>query len=498
MHGVGKFGVWLVVVSLVAVGPSAAVGVGGSGAPAARVNDATNVTAAEQPADPDEDVIGWENGYWHNESIAVNQRDGLTDAERRAFVGRAMARVEFLREQEFERNVDVTALSREQYRSAVRSSADAEFTPAKRAWENQVWEALFAVNESADAVRQQVELRQERVAGFFLPGTDEIYVVADGELVVDNSTLVHELTHALQDQQVGLSSASLQSRTMDGQLGRNGLTEGEASYVEERYARRCGDEWECVETPGPEAPRAPYGGGPLPEYNLAMQVATIQPYSDGPAYVAAQVNDSGWGALDYRSPPASSEQVIDPRKRNDGPTDLRLGEQATNGWQLFGAQGENGSETVGEAGIYTMFWYQGRAHDNRIIPWQQFETPDSGSFDTFDYTSGPSEGWANDRLWPVRKGDERGYVWRTAWDTTDDAVEFEQAYRELLAGQNATRVGQNTWVIRQGGFADAFHVVREGKTVTIVNAPTVSDLSDVRPSVEIRAALDGCDCARAS
>jgi hypothetical protein len=227
-----------------------------------------------------------------------------------------------------------------------------------------------------------------------------------------------------------------------------------------------------------------------------MQVATIQPYSDGPAYVAAQVNDSGWSELDYRNPPVSSEQVIDPRRENDAPATLRLGEQPSDGWRLFGAQGVNGSETVGEAGIYTMFWYQGRAYDNRIIPWRDFESPDAGQFDTFDYTSTPSDGWANDRIWPMKNGNERGYVWRTTWDTTEDAVEFEQAYRELLAGQNATREGRNTWVIRQGGFDDAFHVVREGKTVTVVNAPTISTLSAIRPSVEIRAVQDGCDCAK--
>ena len=480
-------GVVLVAMSLVVVTPGAAVGAGG-------VDDGST----GPPADPENDVIGWENGYWYDESISVDQRDGLTDAERRAYVGRAMARVEQLRDKEFERNVTVEALPRAEYQQLVRIQAQRQFGPAQRAWENQVWEALFAVDEPTDAVREQVEIRTERVAGFYLPGTDSIYTVTDRQesLVVDNATLVHELVHALQDQHVDLTSKSLRAKTMDGRRGQEGLIEGEAMLVEKLYARRCGDEWECVTTPGPKPPTAPYGGGPLPDYNMAMQVASIQPYSDGPAYVAAQVGTSNgsatnWTRLDYRQPPASSEQIIDPRRDAAAPRPLRIGTLPGDGWKLFGKQGVNGSQTVGEAGIFTMFWYQGRAADNRVVPWRDFETPDEGTFDSFDYTSVPSDGWANDRLWPVRNGERRGYVWRTTWDTAADAREFQRAYRELLAGRDATKVGSRTWTIDRGGFADAFHVVRDGRTVTVVNGPTVGALDDIRPSATVEARAGG-------
>ncbi|SIQ88767.1 hypothetical protein SAMN05421858_0698 [Haladaptatus litoreus] len=456
-------------------------GIGSSGATSADANVANQT----QRPDPQGDVIGWENGYWHNESIAVDQSDGLSEAEQEAYVNRAMARVEFIRNQEFERPVEVDSLQRAQYQQLIRLQAESQYTQSQRAWENQIWEALFAVGERSDAARQQTQLYQQRIAGFYLPGQDEIYVITDDSLVIDNATLVHELTHALQDQQVGLASSQFEAGTMDGQRANDGLTEGEASYVEQRYVQRCGDEWECVETLGPPREETPYGGGSLPDFNLAMQVSLIQPYSDGPAYVASKVDSGGWQAIqqEYRNPPNSSEQVIDPNRRNDAPTPLRLDGQARNGWKLYGQKGENGSETVGETGIYTMFWYQGRTNDNPIIRWQAFENPEAGQYDTFNYTSVPSDGWANDRLWPYRNGDERGYVWRTAWDTNQDATEFQRAYRELLRGQNATRTDSGAWVIENGEFADAFRIVRDGRTVTIVNAPTEGDLADVRPDV---------------
>ncbi|WP_227375870.1 Hvo_1808 family surface protein [Haladaptatus halobius] len=469
MRGVGV----LVVVLLVCIAPVLSVADSAAG----------DRGSAGAPPDPNSDVLGWENGYWHDERIAVDQSDGLTDAELRAYVGRAMARVEFIRRQEFDRNVTVESLPRERYSRIIRDQLRAQYTPAQRAWENQIWEAMFASDEPTDAARERTRLLQERIAGFYVPGKDEIFVISGDELVVDNETLVHELTHALQDQQGGLNPSQSGARTMDGLRGRQGLTEGEASYVEKRYAQRCGAEWECVETPGPQPKRTPYGGGPLPSYNLAMQVATIQPYSDGPAYVASTVESGGWNAVEqqYRNPPKSSEQVIDPETKNAPPASLRLGEQARNGWRLYGEKGENGSETVGEAGIYAMFWYQGRVYDNSVIRWQEFEDPEAGEFDVFNYTSEPSDGWANDRLWPYHKGDERGYIWRTKWDTSEDATEFARAYRDLLHGQNATRVAPGTWVIDGGGFADAFRIVRDGRTVTIVNGPTVADLRDIRP-----------------
>ncbi|MFB6129612.1 MAG: hypothetical protein ABEJ28_02195, partial [Salinigranum sp.] len=66
--------------------------------------------------DPARDVIGWEAGYWYDEPIAVDQSDGLNRSEREAFVARTMARVEKIRDLEFEQSVPVKVISRAEYR----------------------------------------------------------------------------------------------------------------------------------------------------------------------------------------------------------------------------------------------------------------------------------------------------------------------------------------------------------------------------------------------
>ncbi len=465
------------------IGTVLANGSGGGGVDSGVTGNGHTKRAGNHPQDPSSDVIGWEHDYWYNESINVNQRDGLSDAEKQRYVARAMARVEFIRKEEFTRSVTVKALPRDDYRALVRRQAANSYNPSERAWENQLWEGLFVTGERADAARQQTTLLQDRVAGFYLPGQNRVYVITNGKGRIDNATLVHELTHAMQDQHVNLSSPQLHSNSMDERRGHDGLTEGEATYVEKRYANRCGNSWQCVGKVQIARKRTPYGGGKLPPYNLAMQVALIQPYSDGPAYVASKYDSGGWRAVteQYRNPPDSSKAVIHPHERNEPPAPLHLGEQATNGWKLYGKHGTNGSQTVGEAGIYTMFWYQGRTGGNPIIHWQRFQNPDNGKYDLFDYSSRPSDGWANDRLWPYHSSKKRGYVWRTKWETNRDAVQFERAYRKLLRGKHARRVGPNTWRIPNGPFADAFRLVRHGRTVTVVNGPTVGALSDIRP-----------------
>ncbi|MFB6185643.1 MAG: hypothetical protein ABEI86_02095, partial [Halobacteriaceae archaeon] len=97
-------------------------------------------SAMSDSDDPASDVLGWENGFWHNESIRINQRDGLNDTEMKALVSRAMARVEYLRNREFKKYIPVSVISREEYReNGGNNSPD----PSYVKWNNQIWEALF-------------------------------------------------------------------------------------------------------------------------------------------------------------------------------------------------------------------------------------------------------------------------------------------------------------------------------------------------------------------
>lgn len=424
-------------------------------------------------SDPDSDVIGWEDGYWHDEPIHVSQDDGLTDDELDAFVARSMARVEVLRNAEFDRSVNVTVKSREEYQQ------DNPFETAQNSthndWNNQVWEALFIVDESDDVGAEFEKITGSSVLGYYVPSTDELVIVSDtpSRPTVDNSTLIHELTHALQDQRFNLSRPELQRDTQDAQLAKNGLVEGEAKLIEQRYEERCATgEWNCVDSPTTSGSSA--------NGNLGMQMLMYQPYSDGPAYIQHLLDRGGWEAVDraFENPPTQTAQIIHPGTETQHASFSTLPERH-NGWSQFEGVGNEGADQVGEASVFMMFWHQNQHYGIDTIPRDSIRSSESGS--GYSYEHSASHGLVDDRLTPYKNGDERGYVWQLQWESQSDADEFLRTYENVLRGHGGTQVAESTWVINDGGYADAFYVEQDGATIRIVNAPDRDALSELHP-----------------
>jgi len=434
--------------------------------------------ATEAPPDPDEDRIGWEDGYWHNESIDVDQSDGLTDEEIEKMAARAMARVEFVREKEFLNTTPVNVITREEYQERRSGGGGSE---AFGQWNNQVWESLFVVGEDTDAQEALAATSGSSVAGFYSPTRDEITIVSDNpdQVTISPATLVHEYVHALQDQHFDLTTPRLYlgvDGTQDASLAVDGLVEGGANYVEARWDQRCGIEWSCLEEPE----SGPGGGGDI---NRGILYTIYNPYSDGPHFISEIVNQEGWEGVDqrYQNIPQSTEQVI--HVTDDPVAELSFEDRSNDQWSLFPNQGtDGGADRLGEASIFVMFWANG------VIDYGDISSGTDSQYDQLDYSADPSDGWGNDKVYPYKKGSGEdasyGYVWETTWDTEEDAQEFHEAYIELLEGEQAERVGQRTWVIPDGSFEDAFYVERDGTDVTIVNAPTKEELQEVRTDIE--------------
>ena len=436
--------------------------------------------------DPDSDALGWEDGYWYNESVSVDQSDGLSDGELRAYVARAMARVEYVRGKEFTQRVPVEILSREEYRNRSGGSGGSEGPSDYERWNDQVWEALFVTGESESSGTAISDTRSAAVAGFYSSRDDEIKVITDtpASPTINNATLVHELVHALQDQHYDLTDPKYGGDTQDEQLATDGLIEGDANYVERRYAQRCGGAWECVSTPESGGGGGGGGGGGS---NLGILLTIFQPYSDGPVYISDRVDRRGWAAVDaaFESPPVSTEQII--HQTDETPAPIEYRDRAQNGWETFPEQGVEGADTLGEASMYVMFWYQAQQNGADTVDARSISDTE-GPYDVYNYEAEPSAGWGNDRLYPYQKESgssaEYGYVWVTEWDTEEDAREFRAAYRAILDAQDAEQRAENTYVIPDGEFADSFRVTQSGTRVTIVNGPSVEDLDDIRPRTQ--------------
>ncbi|XVH32571.1 Hvo_1808 family surface protein [Haloferacaceae archaeon DSL9] len=471
-----------------AVGVAPAADAAGSGAPLTAIDrpllDAGVVAQADESSLGDE-PLGCVNGICHDDDPDIDQSDGLDDAELEQYVSLSMARVEYIRERKFSEEVDVTVMTREEYIEMTGGGAGGGSAEYNR-WNDQVWKGLFIIGDdqgSGDAIGETLG---GAVAGFYSPASGEIVIITpDGDApVVDDVTLVHELVHAMQDQYHDLTSPQYRGMTQDADLGVNGIVEGEAVYVEKQYVERCeSGEWQCVEAPADAEPDGGSADAPM-SGNLGVLLVLYQPYSDGPGYVHDIVESEGWDGVDARmeEPPRSSAEVIHRDDRE--PESFEFEDEARNGWELYSNQGVNGSDTVGEASIYAMFWYQAREHDADTIDPQTLGATNH-PYEEFNYVSEPSSGWVYDRLYPYQNGEDGdGYVWVTEWETDEDAETFAATYQRMLEAHDVSEGDRGTLVIDDGGFAGAYAIDVDGTTVTIVHAASADEVYDIRPSVE--------------
>ena len=407
---------------------------------------APNDAGTEGP-DPTQDELGWEDGYWYDDPVDVDASDGLSEAELDAVVARSMARIEKLRGLEFDETVPVDIISRSEYRQ----NQPFEVNGTEARWNNQVWEGLLLVGENRNISSVFEQAYGSAVLGYYSPDEDRIVIVSDSdEPNVDRGTLVHELVHALQDQRFGIGDSP---GTQDAQLARNGVIEGEANVIQQRYRQRCGGNWSCVET------TPSFGGGG--DIDRGVLTVIRYPYTVGPDFVEAIEERGGWDAVDalYDDYPASTEQVSNPSLfPDDGPTSVTVPDRSSADWERFDT--DPVADTVGQASIQVMLGMN-----------------DAGST---GYTGPASDGWEGDSLVPYRADGQYGYVWELAWETPEDARQFEEAYVDALYENGADTTDGAVYVVPDSSpFGDAFRVTQEGDRVRIVNAPTVDALDGV-------------------
>ncbi|MFW6321940.1 MAG: Hvo_1808 family surface protein [Halohasta sp.] len=427
-----------------------------------------------------EDPLGCVDGVCHDDELDFEEPTDLSDDELDALVDRSMARVEYLRGERFDDDVPVEIQSREEFRESDTMRASTGDESFDR-WNDQVWEALFIVGEdqrSADAIDGTLG---EAVNGFYTASDDRIVIITSSpdSPSVNELTLIHEFTHALQDQRHDLTSEQFRADSQDADLAANGAIEGEAVYIEERYEQRCeSGEWECFDEPT----SASSGGGDSPT-NRGLLYLLLQPYSDGPAYVDEIRDEEGWAGVDdlMTEPPETTSEVI--HRRAVEARDLDVENESTDGWQRYPEEGRDGAEVTGEASIYVMFWYQAREYDADTIDPDSFSDTD-GEYDRYNYVSDPSEGWVGDELHPYQRGDDDGYVWSTEWETREDAAEFRRAYGAILDAHDANETDAGVYEVSNGSFSGAYAVDTDGTRVTIVHAPTEDGLFELRPSLD--------------
>jgi len=206
---------------------------------------------------------------------------------------------------------------------------------------------LIEGNVAIDAVARQ---QASGVIGFYDAKTKELYVRGVDATASTKQTLVHELTHALDDQHFGLDRPELDKPDQsDGQSAFQALVEGDAMTVESAWHDALPQEDQDAVDAAESAGGADDGAEPD-----VFTKASAFPYAVGPDFVSALRDAGGQSRLDdaFARPPTTTEQILYPERFLNGEGALRVPAPAADAKVVDeGSLGELGLFLVADATV---------------------------------------------------------------------------------------------------------------------------------------------------
>jgi hypothetical protein len=216
----------------------------------------------------------------------------------------------------FQEAPTITIVTEQELEDRVRQQIEEESEdfPADEA----LYKLLGLLEDDVNLQLLLTELYGEQVAGYYDGDTRELVVPMrqEGFSIVQRSTMIHELTHALTDERLDfhpLYTAMLDEERLDEASAYQALIEGDASMTELLYLqtlsqREIGEFFaEALDIDTTALDRAP----------MFIQDSLIFPYDSGLAWVQDHYLRDGWATVNEayaRMPdlPGSTEQIITP------------------------------------------------------------------------------------------------------------------------------------------------------------------------------------------
>jgi hypothetical protein len=242
-----------------------------------------------------------------------------------AFVPQAVSFVESHRGLRFKQPVKVNHLSDAEFSQRIVSLQRRDRADTDR--QAKLYRALGLVGREVDVEKAEEELLGGNVVGYYDPKTKELVVRGDTATVSVKHVVVHELTHALQDQWFGLD-ANQKDQTDDQSLAYISLVEGDAVRIEREYVASLSS------GERDQLARADSGSGGTPSGvpRVLVELLTF-PYVAGPPFTSALLQARGQPGLDgaFKDRPAGTSQVLQPELFLNGDRPQTVAEPAADG-----------------------------------------------------------------------------------------------------------------------------------------------------------------------
>jgi len=322
--------------------------------------------------------------------------------------------------------------SREQVRQYLNRKMAQQLPPAEMNGIERTYRVFGLTSDTSDLRRLMLDLYSEQVAGFYDPDSSVLYVVRGAEPAMVRLVLAHELVHALQDQYTPLNAILKMRRSNDRQMAGQAVAEGQATLASLQALAPGADlgnitaMWRQMR----EGLRAQQEA--MPVFSGApriIQEGLLFPYLAGAEFVRgfnqsrARADEQPYG----ERMPVSTEQVLHPAKYSarERPVRVRLAAPAGDTLVYDDDFGEF------ETGIVLQSWGVDEAT-----------------------ATAAAGGWNGDRFVVLGTRQGTAVVWVVAWDSADDAGQFESALRSgwqrrtgAVAGRYDARGTARRWAV---------------------------------------------------
>ena len=214
---------------------------------------------------------------------------------------------------EFQEDIDLEILDDDAYADRAESDFAEDLVDTREDLENSAaaLQALGLWPADTDPVDVVSQFAAVGSLGYYDPATGAMVVRGSADTPNLRITLVHELTHALEDQHFELDRPALDDAFDESGLAFSALVEGSASRVDAAYSATLTDDERAQADAEQQALVAGIDLDAFPAILLAQQQFV---YVTGTAFVESIFEQGGNAAIDQalRQPPTTSEQILEP------------------------------------------------------------------------------------------------------------------------------------------------------------------------------------------